>query len=92
MSIGNQERVALAAVILDTALVALPAGGAVSTGGPTSSGGGFSWGVGVKTTCHDVIERTRRNWMDARDVIAPDSTAMRPRPDPRQGLLLRPAA
>ena len=94
MSIGNQERArpqlaasvvaraanaALAAAILGTALVALPAGGAVSTGGPTSGGGGFSWGVGVGATCHDVIERIRRNWMDVRDVVAPNSTAMRPR-------------
>ena len=84
MSIGNQEwarpQLAAAAILGAALLLALPAAGAVSTGGPTSSGGGgFSWGVGVGATCHDVIERIRRNWMDVRDVIAPDSTAMRPR-------------
>lgn len=58
-------------------LLALPAGGAVSTGTP--GGSGFSWGVGVGGNCRDVIERIRRNWMNVRDIIAPESKAMRPR-------------
>ena len=71
---------ALGAAALGFALLlALPAAGAVSTGTGAGSGGGFSWGVGVGTNCSDVIERMRRNWMDVRDIVAPDSKAMRPR-------------
>lgn len=71
---------ALGAAALGFALLlALPATGAVSTGTGAGSGGGFSWGVGVGTNCSDVIERMRRNWMDVRDIVAPDSKAMRPR-------------
>ena len=58
-------------------LLALPAVGAVSTGTP--GGSGFSWGVGVGGNCRNVIERMRRNWMNVRDIVAPESKAMRPR-------------
>lgn len=70
---------ALGAAALGFALLlALPATGAVSTGTGAGSGG-FSWGVGVGSNCRDVIERMRRNWMNVRDIVAPDSKAMRPR-------------
>ena len=52
--------------------------GAVSTGN-ASGGGGFTWGVGVGGSCRDVVDRIRRNWMDVKGVIAPESKAVRPR-------------
>lgn len=53
--------------------------GAVSVGSPPGGGGGFTWGVGVGANCNDVVSKIRRNWLDVRPVIAPDSNAMRPR-------------
>ena len=47
--------------------------------GSSPGGGGFTWGVGVGTTCSDVVDKMRRNWMDVKPVIAPKSKAMRPR-------------
>ena len=63
------------------------AGGPMSSGavnpttaiGSSPGGGGFTWGVGVGSTCSDVVSKIRRNWMDVRGVIAPKSKSMRPR-------------
>ena len=62
------------------ALIGVSSLGAVTVGSPPSGGGGFTWGVGVGGgVCHDVVEKIRRNWMDVRNVLAPDSKSMRPR-------------
>ena len=53
--------------------------GAAAVGSPPGGGGGFTWGVGVGANCNDVVDKIRRNWIDVRPVIAPDSNAMRPR-------------
>ena len=47
--------------------------------GSSPGGGGFTWGVGVGSTCSDVVDKIRRSWMDVRPIIAPKSKAMRPR-------------
>ena len=71
--------VATMSICATVALVGVSSSGAVTVGSPPSGGGGFTWGVGVGGTCHSVVEKIRRNWMDVRDVMAPDSKAMRPR-------------
>ena len=58
--------------------VASSAAGAVAVGNQPG-GGGFTWGVGIGANCQQVVEKIRRNWMDVRPVLAPDSRAMRPR-------------
>lgn len=66
------------AVLLGPAALAPAAIGAVSAGSQPNSGG-LTWGVGVGANCRDVIERMRRNWLDVRGIVAPDSKSMRPR-------------
>ncbi len=67
------------AVVLGIAMLAPPAAsGAVSAGSQPNSGG-LTWGVGVGANCRDVIARMRRNWLDVRSIVAPDSKSMRPR-------------
>lgn len=71
-------RVATAVSIL--ALLALGISSGATTIGSQPGGGGFTWGVGVGANCNDAVAKIRRNWMDVRGVIAPDSKLMRPRP------------
>lgn len=76
---ANAMTAALGAGALGFFLLLAPTAAGAVSGGTGSGGSGFSWGVGVGGNCRDVIERIRRNWMDVRDVIAPESKAMRPR-------------
>lgn len=66
------------AVALGVALLLPSAAGAASVGSQPNSGG-LTWGVGIGASCRDVIERMRRNWLDVRSIVAPDSKSMRPR-------------
>ncbi len=58
--------------------LAFSVAGAVAVGNQPG-GGGFTWGVGIGANCQQVVEKIRRNWMEVRPVLAPDSRAMRPR-------------
>ena len=71
--------VAATSVCTTMAFIGASSSGAVSVGSPPGGGGGFTWGVGVGGSCNDVVAKIRRNWMDVRTVIAPDSKLMRPR-------------
>jgi len=61
-------------------LVGAPSSGQVTVGSSPSGNGGFTWGVGTGGgTCRSVVETMRRNWMDVRGVVDPESKSMRPR-------------
>ena len=96
----NAKRLAALAVAV-FAWAAVHAVAQVGIGSAPGSGG-VTWGVGVGagTHCNQVIDSIRKNWMDVKSIMAPDSKAMRPRskefycvaPAYTQHALPRPAA
>ena len=77
--VGFDRKVRVLGFLLGAlAVSSVPSAGAVAVGNQPG-GGGFTWGVGVGGNCTSVVEKIRRNWMDVRPVLAPESRVMRPR-------------
>ncbi len=72
-------KIAQASIVFLIVLCTGPMSSGAVTIGNSPGGGGFTWGVGVGGNCRDVVDKIRRNWMDVKGVIAPESKAMRPR-------------